>query len=711
MKKTILLVEDEAIIAMNEASILRKHDFEVITAYNAEKAIEQVACTSVDLVLMDIDLGENRMDGTKAAKRILECRELPIVFLTNHYEKEYVERVEAITGYGYVLKSAGEFVLVESINMAFKLFEAHAALKRENERHKQTATTLESERSLLRNLIDSMPDYIFVKDAESRFITTNSAHLRALGAETLEDVVGKTDFDFFPKELAASYYADEQNIVRTGEPLMNREEEVIDHKGGTRWVSTIKVPFTHDTGKAGGIIGISRDITEHKDAEKQLRLYKKAIDSSEDIIGAVDTAHRYIFVNDTLLRRHRLTREDVVGKPVESILGKEVYTNTIKPHLDRCLQGEIVKFETTIDYPNGGRRRIHMSYFPLREDGAIIGVVNAAKDITDTLDRYETFKKMLNSLNASIYLADMQTYELLFMNTYARQLFGDCEGRLCYETMQDGQTGPCPFCTNKYLLDENGRPTDGYFWESKNSVTGRWYKIFNIAIHWYNNRLVRLGIATDISDLKQKEETLKSLNEEKDVLMKELNHRVKNNLLMIRSLVSLKNAALGDIVDLSDLEHQIDAIQIVHEQLFQSESFTRIDLGQYIQDLLDTIFSSFPAHSIILDNRISEISLPAKTVTSLGIIVNEIATNAVKYGFRPGSEQRFTVDMAIDRNIDRYVFIVSNTGNPFPEEIRLDNPDTLGLRLIMELVSQMSGTITLERKPHPVFTFTFPITP
>ncbi len=130
-KKTILLVEDEALIAMNEASILTKHGYAVLTAYNAEQAVQTVDQNVVDLILMDIDLGEGKEDGTKAAERILKKHELPIVFLTSHAEREYVEKVKKITGYGYVLKNTGEFVLTESITMAFHLFEANQEIKRE----------------------------------------------------------------------------------------------------------------------------------------------------------------------------------------------------------------------------------------------------------------------------------------------------------------------------------------------------------------------------------------------------------------------------------------------------------------------------------------------------------------------------------------------------------------------------------------------------
>jgi CheY-like chemotaxis protein len=119
-------VEDQALIALSEKETLESHGFSVTAVYRGEDAVQQVESDpAIDLVLMDIDLGDG-IDGTEAAQQILEIRELPIVFLTSHREKEYVERMKQITSYGYVLKNAGQFVLIQSIETAFNLFEAHA---------------------------------------------------------------------------------------------------------------------------------------------------------------------------------------------------------------------------------------------------------------------------------------------------------------------------------------------------------------------------------------------------------------------------------------------------------------------------------------------------------------------------------------------------------------------------------------------------------
>jgi len=135
---------------------------------------------------------------------------------------------------------------------------------------KRAEKRLEHERKLLRTLVDNLPDCIFVKDADSRFLLNNAAHLQMLGCTQPQDAHGKTDFDYFPAELAARYRADEESILRSGQPMQNQEEPVVDRQGRSYWFLSTKVPLRDCTGKAIGLVGICRDITERRRAAQQL---------------------------------------------------------------------------------------------------------------------------------------------------------------------------------------------------------------------------------------------------------------------------------------------------------------------------------------------------------------------------------------------------------------------------------------------------------
>jgi PAS domain S-box-containing protein len=132
-------------------------------------------------------------------------------------------------------------------------------------------TKLEQERDLLRALIDSSPDYIFVKDVDGRFLISNRAHARAAHIENPDDLVGKTAYDTFPSDLAAQYDADDRAVLASGKAFLNLERQTVDYDGNQKWVLTSKVPFVTRDGVVSGLVGISRDISLRKRAEETLR--------------------------------------------------------------------------------------------------------------------------------------------------------------------------------------------------------------------------------------------------------------------------------------------------------------------------------------------------------------------------------------------------------------------------------------------------------
>src|SRR6056297_4335055 len=138
-KKTVLLVEDEVIIAMMEKMEMEKYGYIVHHVTNGENAVQTILKEDfkIDLILMDIDLGSG-IDGTQAAAEILKHKDIPIVFLSSHTEPEVVEKTEKITSYGYVVKNSGIVILDTSIKMAFKLFEAKMAHKQKEQSQRQS---------------------------------------------------------------------------------------------------------------------------------------------------------------------------------------------------------------------------------------------------------------------------------------------------------------------------------------------------------------------------------------------------------------------------------------------------------------------------------------------------------------------------------------------------------------------------------------------
>ena len=126
---------------------------------------------------------------------------------------------------------------------------------------------------------------------------------------------------------------------------------------------------------------------------------------------------------------------------------------------------------------------------------------------------------LLDHLDALVYVADLETYEILYINEYGRKVWGDITGKICYCALQKGQDSPCPFCTNEQLLTPSGKPGDPIVWEFQNTITGRWYQCRDSAIKWLDGRLVRLEIATDITSRKVREFQIEKLTVLKERLL------------------------------------------------------------------------------------------------------------------------------------------------------------------------------------------------
>jgi diguanylate cyclase (GGDEF)-like protein/PAS domain S-box-containing protein len=169
----------------------------------------------------------------------------------------------------------------------------YTALVRDITERKEAEDSLSAERNLLRTLIDQLPDNVFVKDLDGRLIVDNLAHRSLLGANTLDEVIGKTDFDFFAASLAASYDAAEKKIIHSGKALINQEEPTVDRGGQQRWLLTTKLPWRDHQGKLAGIVGINRDITERQQAQTlQEAVYRIA--AAAETAGSLDDLYEDI---------------------------------------------------------------------------------------------------------------------------------------------------------------------------------------------------------------------------------------------------------------------------------------------------------------------------------------------------------------------------------------------------------------------------------
>ncbi|MGB9936994.1 MAG: histidine kinase dimerization/phosphoacceptor domain -containing protein [Methanobacterium sp.] len=208
-------------------------------------------------------------------------------------------------------------------------------------------------------------------------------------------------------------------------------------------------------------------------------------------------------------------------------------------------------------------------------------------------------------------------------------------------------------------------------------------------------------IGSDIIDITHAKDKINASLEEKELLLKEVHHRVKNNLQIISSLLNLQSGYIKDEKDLElfkDSQSRVKSMAFIHEQLYQSSNFTSIHFSDYIQNLV-----TYLIHYYVLDPSIIKLKLDVENVTldlntaiPCGLIINELVTNSLKHAFPNGKCGKICIEMR-SFNENKYELIVADNGNGFPEEFNFENTETLGLQLVTSLVNQLDGTIKLDK--------------
>lgn len=704
-RNTILLVEDEAIIALNETAILKKHGYDVITADSGETSIQTVSRNDIDLILMDIDLGNGKMDGTEAAETILQNHDIPVMFLTSHSEKEMVEKVKGITRYGYILKNAGEFVLIESISMAFELYEAHRRMKESKENYEL--------------IFHSINDGIIFQDLTTgSVLDVNEKALEMYGYDTKEEMIGAFVDRFssgeqgYKNENAAEYLRKANN----GTPQLF-EWQAKKKNGDLFWVEVNLRTATTETEPK--IIATVRDINQRKETEEKYRLLAE---NSHDSVIYLDRHFRIKFISESLINKSGYSSEDIESFDIFSTIHPD-FREEIRTKIRTIIQNKQTVSTSLYRalFNDGSTPWIEAkTKYLYDEQNEFAGLIVNHREVTDRVEAELRLKEseaqlreLIEKLPVPLVISRGLHEDVLSLNRKFIELFGYNENDIPNARSWFDQAYPDEQYRNEVEKDWTNRLKTAMETQTESVPLTVYIVCKDGTERFVSVRVLSLGdihiIAfLDLTESNALKRDLENSLEEKNYLLKELNHRVKNNLLMVSALIENKNSALGDAVNIFDLTRQIDAIRIIHEKLYSSNDFTNINFGEYVENLLTGLFSLCPQR-VEIEQNIAVQKMHPRTALPLGLIINEIATNAIKHGFTDNGKARFTIDFSIDNTGTRYILVLSNSGKPISKDIDLDNPQTLGLELITALVQQLDGTIELQGEPHPVFTIKFPV--
>jgi PAS domain S-box-containing protein len=400
----------------------------------------------------------------------------------------------------------------------------------------------------LQALLDNIPDRIYFKDLQSRFVKLNQTLVKRLGVANPEQVIGKTDFDFQLPERAREFYADEQRIMQTGEALINKTEKQIMPNGETAWTSTTKMPMRNPQGNVIGLVGINRDITEIKRAEeasqKSQALYYSLVEQLPVGIFRKDATGRYILVNPRFCQLKGMKAEEFLGKTPEEFAGSEVakrdttgeqvkYAAQGAEHHALIMQtGKSIELVEEYTGSDGRKQFVHAIKLPIFDlDGKVIGTQGLLFDITERklaegeLHRsnealavtYRLLQAMLDNVPDRIYFKDTQSRFLNVSRALAKRLGVTDPKQVIGKTDFDFQL---PERAKEFYADEQRIMQTG---EALINKTER-QVLANGAIAWTSTTKAPLrdpegkvvglvGINRDITQQKQAEEALQKSDE------------------------------------------------------------------------------------------------------------------------------------------------------------------------------------------------------
>ncbi|WP_410507719.1 PAS domain S-box protein [Methanosarcina hadiensis] len=603
---------------------------------------------------------------------------------------------------------------------------------------------------------------IDANDAAARFYEYSREQLRAMRIDRINQLP--------PEEVAA----ERQKAVEHGKNVFIFRHRLAS--GSLRWVEVYSSPVTIQ-GKPI-LFSVIHDITERKWAEEAL---KEAHDSLEEKIrertAELEKAYNLLKESEISLAEAQhmahlgnwdwniITNEMYWSDEIYRIFGltPQEFGATYYGFLDyvhpedryyvnsavkEALDGKTYSIDYRIIMASGEERTVHeqaevifdKKNNPVRMKGTVQDITER-KQVEDELKRTgEELRKrnqeiiserqrlynVLETLPVAIVLLKPD-HHITFANRVFRDKFGNLDSRKCYDFCF-GLTRPCEFCEAFKVL-ETEKP---HHWEAT-MPDGRVLDVYDLPFRDVDGSLKVLEMDIDITERKKAEESLAKMEQ---VRIKEIHHRIKNNLQVISSLLDLQSEALShhEVCKISDVveafaesQNRVISMALIHEELYKGDKIDTLDFAAYLRKLTEDLFSSYkPGNkdvSFSLD--LEQVDLGMDIAIPLGIIVNELVSNSFKHAFPDEIEGKIQINLLkiknsssvsdiagsdgdyIEKGVFDYILKVSDNGKGIPKEINFKNTNSLGLQLVGILVEQIDGCIKVKSDHGTEFTIWF----
>jgi PAS domain S-box-containing protein len=551
-----------------------------------------------------------------------------------------------------------------------------------------------------------------VHNIEGNFLDANNAALNLLGYNkgdistlNFSDLLGEEQMPLARNTVA--------EIIKSGYQKEHTLYKLKKKDGSHIWVET-EASLIFKQGKPYAILGIARDVTEYKKTEKALReseaKYRTIFESLTDVYYRTDKEGIVIEISPSVSTRAGWDPEDVIGHPVTDFYrdpsSREIFANTLKE------TGTVIDYELQLLAKDGRIIEVSASSHTVFDDeGNYTGLEGILRDITTRKqmegalrESEEKFRTMVENSLQGIFI--FQNVRIV----YANEALAHITGYSIKELLS------LPFEKIRGLVHSDdqemvwGRlaerlagkdvPSRYEFKVVRKDGNTLWMEMVSSRIEYQGKPAVQ-GAVIDITDRIQADEQIKASLEEKEVMLREIHHRVKNNMQIILSLLRIQSRSVRDkgIQDMfKQSQNRIRSMALIHEALYKSGDLARIHIDDYISRMTTHLLSIYREGlgDVEINQEAEGIFLDINRAIPCGLIISELVSNCLKHAFPGKREGQITIRMTRDIKGTNSL-IVKDNGTGLPEGLDYRETETLGLQLVTDLVQQINGSILLKK--------------
>jgi len=638
-----------------------------------------------------------------------------------------------------------------------ELHEINIKLQEKIDERKRTEEVLRE----YQNAVESSNDLIVVIDKDYTIKLVNNAFLRHFNLKR-KWVIGNIAESVFGTELFEASIKEYVDSCISNKPTPPHDDIILRQQDAdNRHVQVACLPVGSDDGDVSCVVLVLKDVTDHIRSKMAFKTFK--VISDRVGYGAIisDLNGNLIYVNEAFTRMHGYLIDELISKHLSIVYSEEQWVAFQKLHKKLLTSGKSFTEEVWHKRKNGTTFPTMMSGTVIKDDaGEALYISSSSIDISqrkqdeEALKYSAEFERLITSISTRlINLRPDEVDNGIDKSLRAIGEFVDVDRSYVFQFYDNSRkmNNTHEWCRNgtesqiKHLqgiaVDEelpwfakrirnsevihiprvSSLPSEAALEKkhfemqdiksliiapmiARGTLVGfLGFDSVRLKRTWSENDITLFKIVGDIFvnalDRKQAEELMRFSLQEKEVLLKEIHHRVKNNLQIISSLLNLQSSYLTETPYLEmfrESQNRVKSMALIHEKLYQSEDFISIDFCEYIKDLATNLFRSYKVDplSVNLDINVNDVHLEINKAITIGLIINELITNSLKHAFPGNKSGEIIVDFKPYTD-DLYILQVSDNGIGIPEEFNLRETTSLGLQLVSTLADQLKGDMRL----------------